>query len=366
MVHLFGTNSTPDTISKEVPTILLVIPDSTALYSDPFIEGASIKTILAAESYTDIRLVIPQVVVDELRNQVEEMLRKAIKDTEKVRRDYAKMSGQSIYSIDIMISSDERKVVLERFDKRMQQLGEEGRILNYPSPSPRDLAHRSIRAKPPFGGNDRGMRDTLIWLTAKESASTGVGDCLRVILVTNDKAFWDKDKRNLNESLQEEIEEAGISRKAISIQPSLKDVIARRVSSELPHVEWVKVAIEGDQLDEFTADSEEVILRMTDWIYENPEVFDGLGYISVDFDVVEDVSLSQIERVLDLGSGEILVETKWRCNAGAEGFDNPHFGDYLSVILQFSLSSLLKANNRRLSIVSHEVTDVYVEEVIEN
>ena len=113
---------------------MIVIPDTSALFSDPFLEGALVKTILVAEDHMDIRLVIPTIVVDELRNHVEERLAASVKAADKVRRDYAWLSGLDPDSVEIKISSDQRKAVLNRFDLRIQQLAREGRILNYPSP----------------------------------------------------------------------------------------------------------------------------------------------------------------------------------------------------------------------------------------
>ena len=341
-------------------TILLVIPDTNALYSDPFLEGVQVKTILVAESHTDIRLVIPELVIDELRNHVEERLRATIKDADKVRRDYATLSGLDPYSVGIMISSDQRKAVLDRFDRRIQQLVEEGRILSYPTPSPKELAHRSIKVKAPFQGKDRGMRDTLVWLTAKGRAVQGAGIGSKIALVAEDKAFWDKDKRKLAEGLEGELKDAGVPLDTITLHHNLQDVIRTFVSGKLPHVEWVRVAIEGGRVDDFTACSDTVLLEVTDWIVNNPDILEVGGYLFVDFDIIGEVTLCSVEQVLDLGNGEILVDSKWICNVAAEGYDNPHFGHNLSVELEFDLSSIIKVDNDLLTVSAHEVADIEV------
>ena len=282
-----------------------------------------------------------------------------------MRRDYATLSGLHPYSVDIMISSDQRKAVLDRFDRRIQQLTKEGRILNYPSASPKELAHRSIKVKAPFQDKDRGMRDTLIWLTAKDRAIQGAGAGLQITLVSEDKAFWDKDKRKLDQSLVGELEDAGIPLDSITVRRNLQDVIETFVSANLPNVQWVRVAIEGGQLADFTASSDTVLLKVTDWILDNPELFEVGGYTFVAFDIVEEVFLHSIERALDLGGGEVLVESKWTCDVAAEGYENPHFGDNLRLTLRFALSSIVKVDNDCLSVRSHEVTDMEVVDVIE-
>ena len=344
---------------------MLIVPDTNVLFSDPFLEGALVKTIIAAENHADIQLVIPELVVDELRNHVKERLETAIKDADRVRRDYARLSGANPYSVDLMISVDQRKAVMDRFDRRIQQLSREGRILSYPSPSPKELAHRSINGKAPFQDKDRGMRDTLIWLTVKDRAIRDAKAGLKITLVAEDKAFWDREKRMLNESLVGELEDAGIARDSITVRRSLQDVIGTFVSGRLTHVEWVKVAIEGGQVDDFTSASDVVELKVTDWMYEHPEILEVGDYYFVDFDVVEEVLLSDIERALELGEGEVVVESDWRCDVVAEGFDNPHFGKHLRVEIQFKLSSIIKVDDGCLVVRSHEITDVEVVNVIE-
>ena len=49
---------------------ILVFPDSNAAFDDPFFERPTLRTILAAEGYADVRLMLPKLVLDELRGQV--------------------------------------------------------------------------------------------------------------------------------------------------------------------------------------------------------------------------------------------------------------------------------------------------------
>ena len=345
---------------------MLVIPDTNVLFSDPFLEKPLIKTILAAESQTDIRLVVPEVVVDELRNHVEERLDATVKAAYGVRRKYAGLRGVEPYSVDFMIDADQRQAVLDRFKRRIQQLDKEGRILPYPSLSPRELAQRSIKVQLPFLDRDRGMRDTLIWFTAKECAIKGVGSGARVTLVSNDGAFWDDKKKAMQEGLTVELKGAGFALDSIVVRPALQDVIDTFVSGKLPAAEWVKVAIQGGQIDDFTNSSDSVLLKATDWLYENPETLEvGGAYIFVEFDIVEEAVFHSIEQAIDIGGSEALVESNWTCDVAAEGYDNPHFGDNLRIALEFKLSSIVKIDKDCLSVRSHEVTDMEVVDVIE-
>ena len=147
-------------------SVSLVVPDSTSLYSDPFLEGPLIRTILAAEDKAGVRLVIPEVVIAEIRNQVQERTQKNAQDVKKAQHEYAQLSGISPCEFDFCISQKEQQAVLDRFDRRVEQLAAEGRILKFPSITPKELTERSIRQQAPFQGKDRGVRDTFIWLTA--------------------------------------------------------------------------------------------------------------------------------------------------------------------------------------------------------
>ena len=115
---------------------MLVIPDTNVLFADPFLEGPLIRTILASESRTNLRLVIPEVVIDELRGHVEERLRKTVDAVNKSRRDYSWLSGSHPNTVKLAIGQRQRRTVLDRFDQLVQRLRNEGRILGYPKVTP--------------------------------------------------------------------------------------------------------------------------------------------------------------------------------------------------------------------------------------
>ena len=339
---------------------MLVLPDTNILFSDPFLEGAQVRTILAAENYTDLQLVIPRVIVDELRNHVEERLKKIVDDQDKVRREYAKLSGFHPYYLNFMIDAHKKQAVLDRFERRLQQLEKEGRILCYPSTSPKELTYRSIKMKAPFQENDKGMRDTLIWLTAKERVAQGKPTGTTIILVAKDKAFWDKDKKNLNEGLVEELKDASLPLDSITISNDFQEIVRTHIYGKLPQVEWVEVAIKGGKVADFTDSSETVQLEVADWILKNDAILDVGGYIFVDFDVVQEVFLANIEGAFDLGNNEVLVNSRWTCDVAAQGFENYHFGNSMLLTLELELSSIIKTNEDCLSVKSHEVIDMEV------
>lgn len=212
---------------------MLVVPDTNAVHQDPFFEKGHMKTIIDKEKDARIRLMIPEVVVDELRGHVEEQLNDLENDEIKLYQEFASISGQT-HLCNVHITPERKQAVLDRFDRRVKQFREEGRILTYPSISPKELADRSIRDRRPFqssgSGNqksDRGMRDTLIWLTLKEHLMRmAAGPVSKILFVTNDeRAFLDERGYELNESLVSELENEGILRDSVTIKRKLDDVI---------------------------------------------------------------------------------------------------------------------------------------------
>lgn len=345
---------------------MLIIPDTNVLYSDPFLEKPLIMTILAAEGQTGIRLMIPEIIVDELRNKVRQRLNEAVKAADDARRLYDGLRGLESHSVNLMISADQRQAVLDRFERRIRQLEKEDRILVYPSTSVKELVQRSIKGQPPFLSKDRGMRDTLIWLTAKDCVLKGIDRGTKVTLVSDDGAYWEKDKVKIKDGLTAELKESGIPTDSIVVQPSLQEVVRTLVAGRLSTAAWVTVAIQGGRISDFADPSEAVLLKVTDWIYENPETLNFSGsYYSVEFDVVEAVFFQRIEHALDLGDGRALVESRWQCEVAAQGYNNPIFTDDLCITLEFELSSIVKIDGDSLSMQSHEVTGVEAIDTIE-
>lgn len=210
---------------------MLIVPDTSVLYNhgDLFFEKRLITAILDAEEVEGIKFMIPEVVIDELRNHVEEKADEAIGAVNKSHSQIDSLVGHNRYT-DGCITSHQKQDILDRFEERVKQFVKEGRILCYPSTSPKELADRSIRDQLPFlssGESDRGMRDTLIWLTLKEHLMRMVASAVpKILFVTNDKkAFLDERGYELHESLASELENEGIPRDSVTIKRNLNDVI---------------------------------------------------------------------------------------------------------------------------------------------
>ena len=342
-----------------------IIADTNALYSDLFLEGASVRTLRAAENQAGIRLLIPEVVVEELRHHVEDRLATITNKANSARRQFIELAGFDNTDVGFTVDSDQRQQILGRFDRRVHRLNEEGRILAYPDTSIRDLVNRSITVQLPFQDGDRGMRDTLIWLTTMEKVTKVSDAAQKITLVTSDTAFWDKKRQKIQHALTRELQEGGLADDAITVLPNFHEVIKKFVTSKLQPAQWVKVAIQGGQIDDFTVSSDTVLLKIDDWLSNHFEILDPGDYIFVQHDVVETAALQNITRTLDLGDGLALVDTEWTSEVVAEGYYNNFMGDNLRLRLRFTLVSVINVENDSFVVRSHEVGDVEIVDVVE-
>lgn len=343
---------------------MLIIIDTNVLFSDLFLEGASVRTLLAAENQIDTRLVISEVVAEELRRHVEERVEAAINEASNARRRIVDLTGSDRLSTKLEMNLDLKQIVLERFDQRIRQLKQQGRILKYPDASVRDIVHRSIMVQLPFQKGDKGLRDTLIWLTALECANQGSNAGRKIIVVTSDGAFWDTKQKMMRDELKKELQTCGLPADAITVLPNLQDVIKKFVSSKLQPAQSVNIAIESGRIDDFTTHNDRVLLEVADWLVEHFEILEIGEYLYVDYDIVEKVALRNIDRTFDLGDGLALVDTAWTCEVAAEGYYNRFMGDNLRLQLQFKLSSVINVEDDCFVVRSHEIGDVEFVDVI--
>ena len=147
---------------------MLIVPDSNALFHDRLIEGWQTRAILAAEAISGLRFVIPEVVWDELRNQIPEQSQEFNNEIIKTLKKFPDLKAVFGERDESMIKPYQQQMALKKFDEKREQFDSEQRTLKYPHVSTKELSQRSIQSRRPFQDGDRGLRDTLVWLTIRE------------------------------------------------------------------------------------------------------------------------------------------------------------------------------------------------------
>ena len=347
---------------------LFVVPDSNALYSDLFLEHPPLSTILLSEQMADVRLLLPAVVVDELRQHLRERIENVAEDARKYQRGLTRLAGRERSSINLGVTLEDKQFFIDRFETRMQQFAIEQRVLPYPNIPLNELSKRSYRMQRPFISKDRGMRDTLIWLSVKEYLNEIKDTNSIVVLISKDGAFFEeKGKDLISKELVREIEDAGLSMTSFRVERELQSVIDNYISNMVDHAHRIQEQIEGMRIAGFRNNDKMILNLMNDWLIDHSVDLQGLarGFPIQGFHALTSVRRVGEVRTLALDDGKVVVSSDWRGDLPIV-FNSTRaasqFGDFLSqgAAVEFTVSSLLVDDGDRWSIQSHEVTRTHV------
>ena len=327
------------------------------------------RTLLAAEGSTAVSLLIPRVVIDELRRQVvetiDEVRGQAARDMKQFAQPARCQSGVDQFEV----SLEDKKAIMARFDRRIRQFSDEGRILEYSSTQAQEIARRSIRTQPPFSNKECGLWDTLLWLSIKEFLINKRAEDTGVILVSQDGDFYGQDGTALHEDLTRELEEADLPRNAVVALRKLQDVIDSYVVEGLGDVDLVREAIIDGAVAGFAGDDWSILEVVNDWTVEwivrERTSFHGVaGRFAIEgFDLLDSATLQCVTRALDLGNGLVSVGSEWVAKLTIivdEMRDVEYFGGFppnpQTASMSFSLLSLLlEEQEGKYFVQSHEV-----------
>ena len=111
-------------------------------------------------------------------------------------------------------------------------------------------------------------------------------------------------------------------------------------------------------------------IEATDWLLANSELFESSptfwqgSYLYYEFDVLEDLSLEYIATCLDIGDDLVAVDSVWTSTAVIHGvvaqFEDMSYEHTLRAELKIEFTSILQAEEQRLSVKSHEINDVEI------
>lgn len=220
-------------------------------------------------------LMLPQVILDEIKGLYARALTERINELKKAVRNYHHALINDEYRVNNKLLDLENAVVeYEAFIR--QNLGIRDRhIIPYANEFLPEIARRAIKREKPAGMEGQGFRDVLIWLTIKEYAAMRPGKQLAFIS-DNTADFGNKVKDGLHESLAKECEDAGIR---IHYFKSVRDFIEQH--------------------------SAPIAFITFDWIQEH------LDFMEVDKLILEDINE---------GSHELMVWYQSQTGRGAAGF----------------------------------------------
>jgi len=289
---------------------MLVTMDANIIYGDPFLRGAGAISAIVAADQIGYQLTLTEVVLTEAQGKFNQRL---IDGTGKLMRISRELGALGLDPVSSIPSQTERDLAASKYLEALEPIFPKEIRIPIPDIPHQILVQRAICRIRPFKDDDKGYRDTLIWMSLWARLK---GSDDSVVLITNDEVFYkDKQTNELHPDLSNELVKDGISPDRFVLYRSLNEFVDDFVSPKLKGLEDIRKGIESGtiKLPENVSDSVGINL----WEYSiglefDPDQFDVLGAFAAEVDVVEDVSLDEVESAELLPGGDILLRCTWK------------------------------------------------------
>lgn len=195
-----------------------VIIDSNPTWHDYGCRNPLLCELLDSARKGEIKVGIPEVVVDEINRQYREHVASERTAVARALGSYDRLTGTRH---ECPISLGEVESLGAEFDFAPAFKAKGGSVLPFPDVDPRTLHRRSLEHRRPFDDDDRGYRDALIWETVLTELAQSTE---RVIFVTRDKGFYDG--REPHPHLLEDLKARGITPDRLILVKTFEEALA--------------------------------------------------------------------------------------------------------------------------------------------
>ncbi|MCO4237998.1 PIN domain-containing protein [Pseudarthrobacter sp. MDT3-28] len=343
----------------------VVILDANPLFGLATLSSANFKKLLALAKTGDVRLVIPDVVVQELARQAAKdfndrcsALRDAVTRFNRISGAASEIGLVFTPSVAHVVgaSSTDRATLYDALSAFLRGMNVESPT--YPDVSVEDLLARDLDYRKPFNENGKGFRDALIWETIRELCRGLAGLEAQVVFVTkNHTDFCGGKDKALHPHLRDEIS-ADQCFDIVEDIPALLDHKAVKPLTERLQVvnEWLTQGKMLRLVDRALTDLSGLDLVQTVGVYDG----DG-NYISPIRTVLDDVAFNDVapdnstvtfEAFRTSDSGDMTVRATVEADCEIEGLIDK--GDFLARESDFTYAEDWNRHMMRV-IESHRV-----------
>ena len=209
-----------------------IFVDTNVIYTERFFRPPWVKSFLKACDILQISVVIPEVVVDEVKGNFRKELVERYQRFQKPEKDLGKLVDLNPNQLDITSIS-------AKFDDFFDDLLDEHGVIvaSYPDVSLKEVVNKSYEHPKPFKESGEGHKDFLIWETIKRHILDASTPEPNILLTNNIKDFSKdekKDKNTLHPDLAAQIEPNALRP---SIHLSMKAVLDAEIMPLLEGVE---------------------------------------------------------------------------------------------------------------------------------
>jgi len=229
-----------------------VVLDSNIIVADFWMDSPGFKILLENAKTDNVELIIPKVVVDEVKNKFRQRINKSQSD---INAEAAKLDKITRSAFGITVSKDLLEKSLKKYERYLKKTFRENNITVAPYPAvPHEyLAQKAMLKLKPFNENEKGYRDSLIWETIKTFLSkvdTEVAVFPELIFITNNATDF-ASAGKLHTNLLEELEEEEFSSHAVGLYTSLTEFNDKVAKLNLDMANAFEDQLRENKLDAF-------------------------------------------------------------------------------------------------------------------
>jgi hypothetical protein len=201
---------------------MIVFIDTNILYNNWHFENANFKYLINFLENTNSELIVSDVVCDEIENKFNkelEILKKSFKDSIKRSKSLLKIEPSFDFK-----KLDYKYSIRDIISEKTQNV----KFIPYNSIENTKIVERAIKKVKPFQDQDKGYRDTLIWLSFLEYLKNNCPYEDVLFINNNSKDFFDGKNQNLHQDLLEDVSKFGLKNN-FRIYNSIRDFIDKEV-----------------------------------------------------------------------------------------------------------------------------------------
>ena len=204
---------------------MIIFIDTNILYNNWHLQNANFIYLFNFLENTNSELFISEIVCDEVDNKFNselDSLKKSFNDNLKKAKSFIGNSLEfNLTDLDVNFSIKE--IINGKSDRVV--------FFSYDNISNKTLVERAIKKIKPFQSEDKGYRDTLIWLSFLEKISS-LKDKSKIAFINNNSSdFFNSDKTSLHDDLKKDLEKYELLNE-FCIYESIKDFINKEVNME--------------------------------------------------------------------------------------------------------------------------------------
>jgi hypothetical protein len=267
---------------------MIIFIDTNIIYGHWYLQNANFQYLLNYLENTNSTLAVSEIVCDEIDNKFYEELNAISITLKNNLKKYEVLVNEKANLIPEKLKSD------YSFKKLLEERTDCANFFPFNLVPNEKIVERAIKKIKPFKDDDKGFRDTLIWLSFLEYLKLKKNDDIAFIN-NNSTDFYNSEKLDFNSDLLEDIRAFGITNK-FKIYESIKDFINAEVGNK--HKYTAEIIMES-----FIYPQESVIEKnieqyinsqsskwFTDILKEHSKAFDKLAYlITFNFNIVEGI-----------------------------------------------------------------------------